>query len=345
MLWVIGCKGLPGLMSERIARTGQEACLLRTGGAAWAAQVAWHALAFPPAQFPSTLTPPMSAPEFINAGDGRRIDMLTWLPEAPRAVVQIAHGMGEHAGRYDRLARALVRQGYAVYANHHRGHGPRAADAGMLGNLGPGGFARLVEDMADVSRCIRERHPRLSLVLIGHSMGSFAAQAYALSYSSWLQALVLSGTAATDLAAEDRRSGRRELAQAKSANQPPRTPWDWLTRDDAEVDKYMADPLCGFPLEPSSLASMYATCAPATVPGGFSGLRPTLPIYLVTGSCDPVNDHLRSFHPLVRRLRDAGLTRVTEAIYEGARHEVFNETNRDEVVDAMLAWLETACRF
>lgn len=288
----------------------------------------------------------MSVSEFIAASDGWRIPLLTWLPSpttAPHAVVQIAHGMGEHAGRYDRLARQLVQHGYAVYAHHHRGHGPEAQDAATRGNLGAGGFGRLVEDMADVSRALQRRHPGLPLVLIGHSMGSFAAQAYALKHSVWLQALVLSGSAATDLLAEGRRTGRRVQAQADSANEPPRTPYDWLTRDDAEVDRYMADPLCGFLLEPESMASMFATCAPTTAAGGFSSLRPTLPIYAVTGNCDPVNDHLQWFHPLVRRMRDAGLAQVTEAIYEGARHEVFNETNRDEIVGGLLAWLGKVC--
>lgn len=285
----------------------------------------------------------MTATEFIDASDGWRIPLLAWLPAAPRAVAQIAHGMGEHAGRYDRLARALMRQGYAVYANHHRGHGPQALDGGTRGNLGPGGFARLVEDMADVSRAIQLRHPGLPLVLVGHSMGSFAAQAYALVHSAWLHALVLSGSAATDLLAEGRRTGRRVQAQEDSANEPPRTPYDWLTRDDAEVNRYMADPLCGFLLEPASMASMFVTCAPTTAPGGFSTMRPTLPIYVLTGSCDPVNDHLEWFHPLVQRMRSAGLAQVTDVVYEGARHEVFNETNRDEIIGAMLVWLDKAC--
>lgn len=285
----------------------------------------------------------MSVLEFVQASDGHQIPLQNWLVPAPRAIVQIAHGMGEHAGRYNRLARVLMRHGFAVYANHHRGHGPQAADAATRGHLGEGGFARLVEDMAEVSRTIQQRHPGLPLVLIGHSMGSFAAQAYALVHSAWLQALVLSGSAATDLLAEGRRTGRRVQAQADSANEPPRTSYDWLTRDDAEVDRYMADPLCGFLLEPASMASMFATCAPTTAPGGFSSLRPTLPIYAVTGSSDPVNDHLEWFHPLVQRMRSAGLAQVTDVVYEGARHEVFNETNRDEIIDAMLVWLDKAC--
>lgn len=285
----------------------------------------------------------MKTPEFIKASDGHDIPLLVWLPAAPRAVVQIAHGMGEHAGRYDRLARVLMRNGYAVYANHHRGHGPQAENAATRGHLSDGGFGRLLEDMAEVSRTVQQRHEGLPLVLLGHSMGSFAAQAYALRHSAWLQALVLSGSAATDLLAEGRRTGRRVQAQADSANDPPRTAYDWLSRDNAEVDKYIADPLCGFLLEPASMASMFATCAPTTVPGGFSSLRPTLPIYVVSGSCDPVNDHLEWFHPLVRRMRDAGLAQVTDMVYPGARHEVFNETNRDDITGAMLSWLERAC--
>jgi len=278
----------------------------------------------------------------IDAGDGHRIVLCSWLPAArPRAVVQIAHGMGEHAARYDRLARALAAAGHAVYANHHRGHGPDAAAAGQLGDFGPGGFAAVVADMARVSAHARALHPRVPLLLLGHSMGSFAAQLYVLDHHRLIGGLALSGTAATELRFADRDPQRR-LQDMNASIQQPRTPFDWLSRDPHEVDAYIADPLCGFTITPASRQSMFDACDRLSVPGAWAGLPSELPVYLFSGDQDPVNRCLAWFHPLVQRLRDAGLTDVQTRIYPGARHEVLNETHRDEVTADLSAWLTHA---
>jgi len=256
-----------------------------------------------------------------------------------RGAVQIAHGMGEHAGRYDRVARALAARGWAVYANNHRGHGPAAQAAGTLGDFGPGGFADVVRDMASVTDLIAARHPGLPIVLFGHSMGSFAAQLYALDHSTRLAGLALSGTTATDLLLASRGTNRK-LEDSNKGFAAPRTPFDWLSRDEAEVDKYIADPLCGFTMDKPSLASIYTACARTAMPGAFAARRPQLPVYLFTGDQDPVNNKLEWFHPLVQRMRDAGLADITIKIYPQARHEVLNETNRDEVTADFAGWLE-----
>lgn len=280
----------------------------------------------------------------IPAFDGKTIDVLCWaLPEGtiPRAVVQVAHGMGEHAARYDRLAQALVQAGYAVVANQHRGHGPAAQAAGTLGDFGPGGFLDVVRDMVTVTDFAKERHPGLPVVLFGHSMGSFAAQLYALEHSVGLAGLALSGTTATDLLLAARGTDRKLEDSNKALGPAARTPFDWLSRDEAEVDKYITDPLCGFTMDKPSLVSIYASCARTAMPGAFWALRPTLPVYLFTGERDPVNHNLDWFHPLVQRLRGAGLQQVTVKTYPEARHEVLNETNRDEVTADFIAWLDS----
>jgi alpha-beta hydrolase superfamily lysophospholipase len=280
--------------------------------------------------------------EIMRAHDGAEIELLAWVPEAPaHACVQIAHGMGEHAGRYDRFARALAERGYAVYANNHRGHGKAALAPATRGDLAAGGFPALVQDMATVTQWIRARNPSLPVLLLGHSMGSFAAQIYALDHSHLIDGLALSGTAATDLRPAARGANRR-LEDLNAAVQSPRTPFDWLSRDAAEVDKYIADPLCGFALVPASIKSMNEACSRTSQPGAFGALRPSLPVYLFTGDQDPVNQNLQSFHPLVQRIKEAGLQNVTSKVYRGARHEVLNETNRDEVTTDFLSWADSS---
>ncbi|TWO73398.1 lysophospholipase [Caenimonas sedimenti] len=274
----------------------------------------------------------------IPAADGQPIPVLSWLPEASvRGVVQVAHGMGEHAARYGRLAEALTAAGFAVYANNHRGHGEAARVESQRGNFGAAGFPDIVRDMLSVTEFASVQHPGLAITLFGHSMGSFAAQVYALDHSARIAALALSGTAATDLLMAVRGPQRKLEDYAGTA--PARTPFDWLSRDDAEVDKYIADPLCGFSLTKASRASMVEACARTALPGAFGALRPELPVYLFTGDQDPVNNKLEWFHPLVERLRAAGLRDVTTRMYPGARHEVLNEINRDEVTADFLVWL------
>jgi len=265
--------------------------------------------------------------------------LLSWMPsDAPRAIVQIAHGMGEHAARYARLARGLVAAGYGVYANDHRGHGHAAKASGQLGDFGPGGFAAVVDDMVRVSEHVKAQHPDAPLVLLGHSMGSFAAQLYLLDHSRLISGLALSGTADTRLRFADRNT-TRTLQDANAAIEQPRTPFDWLSRDAREVDAYIADPLCGFTVMPASRLSMFEACDRLAAPDAFVALPKQLPVYLFTGDRDPINAHLAQFHPLVQRLRDAGLARVETRIYPGARHEVLNEINRDEVMRDLVEWL------
>jgi alpha-beta hydrolase superfamily lysophospholipase len=279
----------------------------------------------------------------LAAADGHRIPLREWpAGEAPRLVVQLAHGMGEHALRYARLAQALNARGIAVVANEHRGHGPAAQVEATRGEFGAGGFDALVADMALVTDHIARKHPGVPIVLLGHSMGSFAAQLYAVAHAQRLAGLVLSGTAATDLLMNPNGPQRKLEDYAGSA--PTRTPFDWLSRDEAEVDKYVADPLCGFTISKASRATMVEACKRTAAPGAWSALPSALPVYLMTGDQDPVNNRLAWFHPLVERMRAAGLRDVTVKIYPGARHELFNETNRDEVTADLVGWLEKLAR-
>lgn len=273
----------------------------------------------------------------FTARDGLEIAAYGWDPPGtPRAVVQLTHGMGEHVLRYDGLATALTGHGFAVYGQDHRGHG---ASAGATpGQLGAAGWAELVNDIGLLSDHVRAAHGDLPLVLLGHSMGSFAVQQYLLDHSDRVHAAVLSGTAVIDLLepALDL-DAPLDLAAFNLAFVPARTAYDWLSRDEAQVDAYVADPMCGFGLDAAATKAMFTAARAVADPERVGAMRTDLPVYVVVGDQDPVGGQLALVHPLVERY--AGLSDVTLKVYPGARHEVFNETNRAEVVADLLAWL------
>jgi alpha-beta hydrolase superfamily lysophospholipase len=276
----------------------------------------------------------------LPASDGYPIEVFAWTPSTPvRGVVQIAHGMGEHALRYRALAHALNAAGVAVVANEHRGHGQEALRRGEKGNLGPRGFPGLVDDMRAVSDFAQSQHPGAPLILLGHSMGSFATKIYLLDHAPRVRAAALSGTVALDLA-EAGNASAWKLQDAGARAEVRRTPYDWLSRDEAQVDAYIADPLCGFRLQLQSRQSMYAAYARTTQPEALRRIPADLPLYLFVGDADAIHRKLAYFNPLVERLRAAGLTDVSVRIYEGARHEVLNETNRAEVTAHFVEWVE-----
>jgi alpha-beta hydrolase superfamily lysophospholipase len=277
----------------------------------------------------------------LAANDGKSIKVHVWEAEGTkRGAVQIAHGMGEHALRYRPIALALASAGYDVYANDHRGHGEQAAQANELGDFGKGGFAAVVSDMVAVSRMARNAGPDKPLVLLGHSMGSFAAQLYMLDNSGLVDGVALSASAALDLLGTAAASGRWRLEDLNAAFEPARTPFDWLSRDAVEVDKYMADSLCGFNVTPESYGSLFSVAPRLAAPTEIARIRPDLPLFLFVGELDPVNAKLAWFRPLVDRYRDAGMIDVSWHVFGGARHEVLNEVNRAEVVTTLRAWID-----
>jgi alpha-beta hydrolase superfamily lysophospholipase len=273
------------------------------------------------------------------SADGTDIAAYRWDPAAePQAIVQITHGMGEHALRYGALASTLADAGFVVYAQDHRGHGA-SADPDALGDLGAGSWPSLVDDIGGLSAVARAEHPGLPLILLGHSMGSFAAQQYLLDHSDQLDGLVLTGTAVIDLLepALDL-DAPLDLAMFNAPFQPARTDFDWLTRDDSIVDAYVADPLCGFGIDPRSARGMFEGARRLADPAQVAAVRDSLPVYIAVGEMDPVNGGLTLLTPLTDRLAEAGLTDVTVVTYPGARHEILNETNRDEVIAALIEW-------
>ncbi|MEV0550857.1 lysophospholipase [Nocardia salmonicida] len=275
------------------------------------------------------------------SSDGTAIHVRSWLPTdaEPRGVVQIAHGMGEHSDRYGHLAERLAGLGFAVYADDHRGHG--LSMGAVPGDLGPDGWNLLVADEVALTEILRERHPGLPVTLIGHSLGSFAVQQYLLDHSDLVDEVVLSGTTAVDgLFGEIAAAGGDLIGFFNAEFQPTRTEADWISRDEAQVDAYNADPWCGFAIDDTNMGLLAANAQ--TRLSNPSTVRTDLPIYVMVGEKDPLNNKLRLSDLLVQRYRDAGLNDLTYQIYPDARHEVLNETNRDEVEADLLAWITRA---
>ena len=274
--------------------------------------------------------------------DGTRVVVYRWDPVgAPRGAVQIAHGLGEHARRYAQTAAELNAVGFVVYANDHRGHGATSGDPSRFGVFGEDGWNRLVGDIGALVEMVRDAHPGLPVVLLGHSMGSLATQQYLLDHSDRVDAAVLSGTTALDhLGAAIDLDQPLELAGFNAAFEPARTEFDWLSRDEAIVDAYVADPACGFGTDIPSSKLMFGSGSQLAEPQRLLGIRKDLPLYVVAGDQDPINAGLALLALLVERYRAAGLTEVTVATYAGGRHEILNETNRAEVVADLVAWLD-----
>lgn len=277
---------------------------------------------------------------YFEGADGARIAGYRWAAQGPtKAVLQISHGMGEHALRYVEPLAPLRAAGVAIYAEDHRGHGRTSPD--KLGDFGPGGFASIVEDMAALSAIARQENPGKKLILLGHSLGSFALQIYLVKHSALIDGAVLSGSAALDLLPPP--DGEGGLKSFNKAFEPARTPFDWLSRNPAEVDKYIADPLCGFDATPESMMSIFTAAQVMFEPDALKRIRPALPIYLFAGDMDPLNSKLAGLTPLVERYKAAGIKDVTHDFYPGGRHEMLNETNRAEVVANLGRWIARIC--
>ncbi len=292
---------------------------------------------------------PMSATEssFTSAADGTEIATTAWVDagESPKGSVQIAHGLAEHAARYDRFARALNEAGFLAFATDHRGHGRTGANSEQgLGRFGEVGFDGLIADVVQFGRWIGDSQAGLPVFLLGHSMGSFAAQAAILDSSDVWSGVVMSGSTALDVLAAGMAEAEGPVGlEAFNVGFEHRTGFEWLSRDEAEVDAYVADPWSGFDTPPETIPLLFGGAAQLADPDALRGIRSDLPLLIASGSDDPLAGGGELVTLLGDRYRDAGIDDVTVTVYPGARHEILNETNRDEVTADIIDWLIAHC--
>lgn len=302
---------------------------------------------------------------YLPTTDGKRTFVVQWLPEAAahiRGVVQISHGMAEHCLRYQPLAQYLTRRGYAVYASDHRGHGHSVGNGDRLGHYADqDGWRKVIDDLYRVNQQIRQLHPGVPLTLFAHSMGSFIARGYVFRHADSIQGLVISATgirygliarigraiARWDARRIGARSPSKLLAKLSFGTfnlrfMPARTPFDWLSRDTAQVDKYIHDPLCGFDCSAQLWVDLF---------GGiieFEGLEKrsaqqlpaNLPVLGIAGTHDPTSMGGLGVKQVIQRYRQGGLTDTQVKLYLKGRHELTNETNRQQVFDDLGQWLD-----
>ncbi len=299
----------------------------------------------------------------VLSTDGHtNLHVVVWWPEQDaRGIVQLVHGMAEYIMRYDRFARFLCERGYAVVGHDHVGHGKSVESADDWGCMSAKeGKSVLVGDVGRVRRAMLEhtevRHPYF---LFGHSMGSFVVRSYIAACGEGLDGAIICGTghvqpalsAAGNLAARaiGRVRGERYVSKLlgdisigaySKAIDDPRTPLDWLSHNEQNVDDYIADPQCGFPFSAGGNATLTALTREVCTPACCARVPHDLPLLYVAGDGDPVGDMGKGVRTAAKMAEDAGSADVTCTIYEGMRHEILNETDARRVMEDIATWME-----
>ena len=289
----------------------------------------------------------------FSSSTSLRLEYRLWKPEGePKAVIQLVHGMAEHIDRYDETARALCDAGFAVVGHTHLGHGPSAKLLGYFAD--ENGWQHLIDDVHLLRQRTEKHLPGVPYILLGHSMGSFVVRCYLMQYADGLSGAVLSGTgyfpkpivmAGLGLAnlvcllGGEKKPSKLINNVAFGANNKAfknaRTPFDWLSRVDAEVDKYAADPYCGFLFTGSGYRDMFRGLNRLTQ---ISNMPKELPVLFFSGDKDPVGSG-DGVNKVANEFRRAGLSKVDVKLYPDGRHEMFNESNRQEVWQDLIAWV------
>lgn len=291
---------------------------------------------------------------FPSSDGVHQVHAVFWLPDGePKAVVQLVHGICEYALRYDPFARFLTQHGYAVAGNDHLGHGLTAKGPEEYGYFE--NWWDLVHDVHALQLKVKEAYPTLPYFLLGHSMGSFVARTFLIDYPGSLTGCILSGTGqepALTVAAGKFLTG---LGDPHKVNKlfynlsigaynkqfaPSRTGADWICRDEAVVDAYLADPLCNFQTTAGMNHAMMTGLQYVARKGNLARMDKDLPVYFFAGDKDPVGASGKGVRKVAGWFREAGMKQVQVKLYSGGRHEMLNETNKEEVYADTLAWLE-----
>ena len=298
--------------------------------------------------------------EYPSCDGVHTIHACRWLPEGEaRGVIQIVHGVAEHIGRYAETAQFFTRHGFIVVGEDHLGHGLTTDEANRGFFAEKNGWKLVVRDIRKLRRLQGDQTPELPYFLLGHSMGSFLARTYLIDYPRTLTGAIISGTGqepaplvlAGKLAAqlEAKRPGSHGLSTLVDTLslgaynrkfKPNRTSADWISRDEARVDAYLADPLCAYKPTVTMFRDMMGGLQYIAKQSNLDRMYPNTPVYFFSGDEDPVGGMGKGVQKVTAMFRASGCQHVTLRLYQGGRHEMLNEINRQEVLDDLLAWLE-----
>jgi len=298
----------------------------------------------------------------FQSKNGAEIFVHKWMPnedKALKAIFQLSHGMAEHSARYERFAQVLCDIGIGVYAHDHRGHGKTA---GSLENIGyfadKNGWDLVVDDMHQLTEIIKKEQTDLPVFLFGYRMGSFLARAYIARYGNEIKGVILSGTGGDPgllgkiglmvARMESWIKGRKARSPMlnnlsfggfNKAFKPNRTDFDWLSRDETEVDKYIDDTFCGGVFTTGFFVDLIGGINFINKPAVIGMIPVDLPIYMFSGALDPVGDNSKGVQQVYGAYKKAGIKDVSVKFYADGRHEMLNETNRDEVCQDVIHWV------
>ena len=278
-----------------------------------------------------------------------------------KGVIQISHGIGEHAGRYQRIAELFQEQGYLVYANDHRIHGRSAKSVEMMGIYeGEDYFEDATEDMRELTLIIKNQNPDKKIILFGHSMGSLLSREYVTRYGEDLEALILSGTAsymkglgtlglfsANMIQVFKGRNKRNKFLKSISFSEfnknfkPNRTAFDWISTDENQVDLFESDPFRTKDFSLSIFQDIIKGSKKINTKDTFLNTPKNLSIYVFSGDKDPVGEMGNGVKKIMKQYVKVGIKDITLKLYEGGRHEMLNETNKEQVESDVIAWLNS----
>lgn len=293
----------------------------------------------------------------LNSVGGEILDAFKYIPENPIAIVQLIHGMAEHIHRYENFAEFLAEKGYIVVGHTHAGHGTNAKILGYIAD--EDGWNILLKDIDSIRNIISDEYCDLPYFMFGHSMGSMLLRNYLQDHSDGLSGAIICGTAKQPLAAiklgkiiasfqkwignSKKPSSLLNLLSFGAYNNHianPRTHFDWLSRDDKQVNKYIQDPYCGFPFTASAYYDLFTGLENIENTQNNKNINKSLPIYIISGSNDPVGDNGKAIQRLYNEYKNIGIQTVDIGVYKEARHEILNEINNDEVYNDILKFLE-----
>ncbi|MBQ9136158.1 MAG: lysophospholipase [Lachnospiraceae bacterium] len=298
---------------------------------------------------------------FDSRDNVSKIHAVRWTPESGNvvAIVQIVHGMAEHVERYEEFAQFLTERNIVVTGEDHLGHGKSVPEDGIQGYFCEQDPATVVvRDVHRLKKMTQELYPGVPYFILGHSMGSFILRNYMCRYGSGIDGALILGSGVQPASAmvfskvmvglgqifkgarkEARLIDKLAFGKYNKFVENPKTAADWLTRDEKKVSEYIADKDCGFVFTVNGFKTLFTLIAGAQKKKNLQKIPKMLPVYIASGKKDPVGDYGKGLEKLYRMLKDAGMEDVTLKLYDGGRHELLNETNRQEIMQDIENWL------